>query len=385
MSAYQQMGHQSENLLAEPHLSSYRGAVLSPVNYSEPELVDISTRARFHAGYDVLFDPQLYLPRTQQKTLRGWSYLPVDFESADVADDTWWGTLVEKLIAATARVKPDGICSPVVLPREFAPEYFERSVATGAQLKTALEKSVSRAIQSAVVGLDYLAAPGRAMTTASILSRTACEEIYLVLVGDETPPRRELSDPEQLKGAMRLIAALERSDLRVIVAFSCGDMLLWKAAGATHCATGKFFNVRRFTRTRFEEPPAKGGGQLPYWFEESMMAFLRQSDIERVRPHGMLAATHASNPYSKEILDLMDSTPDAPWLALSWKQFLYWFIHAERRMAAGQIDVDALLESAEGCWMRLSETRPRVFMEEPSNNGAWVRQWRRAFAEFEHI
>jgi hypothetical protein len=181
---------------------------------------------------------------------------------------------------------------------------------------------------------------------------------------------------------MRLISSLENAGLRVIVAFASSDLLLWKLAGATHCATGKFFNVRRFTRTRFEEPPSKGGGAQPYWFEESLMAFLRQSDIERVRPHGLLDATASSNPYAKEILTLLDATPDDAWLALSWKQFLYWFAHAERRMATGQIDVDALLESAETCWAALAQAKPRVFMEEQANDGTWVRQWRRAVAEF---
>src|SRR5687768_15124772 len=37
MPAYQQMGHQSENLLFEPDLSAYAGAILSPVNYTEDE------------------------------------------------------------------------------------------------------------------------------------------------------------------------------------------------------------------------------------------------------------------------------------------------------------------------------------------------------------
>jgi hypothetical protein len=220
------------------------------------------------------------------------------------------------------------------------------------------------------------------METASILSRTPCEELYLVLVG-ETNPRRELDDPEQLKGAMRLIAALENSGIRVMVAFASSDLLLWKVAGATHCAAGKFFNVRRFTRTRFEEPPSKGGGAQPYWFEESLITFLRHSDLSRVRPHGMLDGTYASNPYAKEILDLLNSTPDAAWQGLSWRQFLHWFATTERRLASAQFEIDPLLEAAEVNWSRLSQVTPRVFMEERDNNGAWVRQWRRAVAEFQ--
>jgi hypothetical protein len=91
------------------------------------------------------------------------------------------------------------------------------------------------------------------MEIASILSRSVAETIYLIFVG-QTDPRRELSDEEALKGAMRLIASLEGAGLMVIVGFTSSDMVLWKAAGASSCATGKFFNLRRFTSSRFEEP-----------------------------------------------------------------------------------------------------------------------------------
>jgi len=37
-------------------------------------------------------------------------------------------------------------------------------------------------------------------------------------------------------------------------------MILWKAAGATNCASGKYFNLRRFTLSRLDEPEENGGG-----------------------------------------------------------------------------------------------------------------------------
>jgi hypothetical protein len=80
---------------------------------------------------------------------------------------------------------------------------------------------------------------------------------------------------------MKLIAALESSGQRVTVASCSSEMILWKAAGATNCATGKFFNLR-FTISRFEQPDSSGGGQLGYWFQEALLGFLRQSDLLRV-------------------------------------------------------------------------------------------------------
>jgi hypothetical protein len=116
---------------------------------------------------------------------------------------------------------------------------------------------------------------------------------------------------------MRLISALREAGLEVTVGFSSSDVLLWKAAGASNCATGKFFNLRRFTRTRFEEPRGQGGGQLPYWFEEALVAFLRQSDVQRIEQMNLTGFDSAPNPFGTQILAQFASAPEQAWLALA--------------------------------------------------------------------
>ena len=102
---------------------------------------------------------------------------------------------------------------------------------------------------------------------------------------------------------MKLIAALESAGQRVTVGSCSSEMVLWKAAGASHCASGKFFNLRRFTMSRFDEPNGGGGGQLGYWFEESLLCFLRQSDLLRVQGKGLLSEASRANPFSANILE----------------------------------------------------------------------------------
>jgi hypothetical protein len=328
------------------------------------------------AGYDAIFDPQLYVPRSLQQNLRDWSYFPKDFYTADATDPQWWRAINDALVKACGPLRPDAICSPANVPKEFNAEYFSQLVATGNHLKMALEHAYPRAIQTAIVGLRYLGTKGRSMEAASVLSRTKCEEIYLVLDGD-IEPRIELQDPNELQGAMRLIYELEKNaGIKVIVAFSSADLLLWKEAGATHCATGKFFNVRRFTSTRFQAPPSKGGGALPYWFEESLLAFLRPADVARVRPHGLLTA--ADNPYGVQILEQLRTAPDEPWIGLGWRQFLRWFNNAERGIANGTLVPETMITTAQKNWETLRGQKPPVLMEEQTNNGSWLSQWRKA-------
>ncbi len=379
MSAYQQMGHHSENLVSDPGLTRFRGAILSPVNYRKG---DISGQvARAAATFDMVFDPQLYFPRTERGHLREWEYFPVDVDTADLSSEAWWKALVDRLVSTCEAIRPSAACSPAIVPRSYSNEYFAETVRVGNIFAERLHGSQVRPVQTAVVGVAELATPGRSMEIASILSRSRAAEVYLVLVSS-TEPRREHRDTEELKGAMRLISALEDAGLKTIVGFTSSDMVLWKAAGASACATGKFFNLRRFTSSRFEEP-SQGGGQLPYWFEESLLAFVREADVLRLRRVGKLGPVSLDNPFSLEIVSHLDSSPGEAWLAKSWRQYMFAFADLEQRLTNGETDPTRLLASAERAWLDLEDSR--ILMEEPRNDGGWLRPWRLALLEFRSL
>jgi hypothetical protein len=216
------------------------------------------------------------------------------------------------------------------------------------------------------------------MHVASLASQTAAKGLYLVVVSD-TAPRIELADTEELKGIMRLIRTAEDSGLPVLVGFCGPELVLWKAAGATICATGKFFNLRRFTPGRFADPQ-EGGGQLPYWFEESLMASLRDSDLVRVEKQGLLSDTSKRNPFAQQILAQRASDPKRAWVALGWRQYMHWFGDIEARISSGAVKVNELLWDADVNWGKFQDAK--LFMEERRNDGAWIRPWLRAEAEF---
>jgi hypothetical protein len=85
-------------------------------------------------------------------------------------------------------------------------------VSVGNEMCARVAGSGVDAIQTAVVSMPELTAAGRPMAIASILSRSRTNRLYLVLV-NQTEPRRELAEIEEIKGAMRLIAALRDSGL----------------------------------------------------------------------------------------------------------------------------------------------------------------------------
>jgi hypothetical protein len=377
MPAFHQMGNDSENLLAEPDLGRYQGCVLSPVNYDKGKIVAQLAQLKERPGFSTVFDPQLYMPRSNQGFLREWAYFPKDVDTADLRSGAWWESLNEAIAETVAELRPDLVCSPAVIPKSFPDEYFVQLVRSAGLLRRKLSGTPVITMQTVVASLADLATPGRAMKIASIMSEAEADECFLVFVGD-TEPRRELSDPEELKGAMKLIGALEGAGLRVLVGFCSTELLLWKAVGATSCATGKFFNLRRFTLSRFIEPSG-GGGQLAYFCEEALLAFLRQSDLLRIQQRGLLSPASNANPFTKLIFECIPQ--GKAWVGLGWRQFMYWFAEIEERLRTGAATAEDLVLQADANW-GLIQQKPEVIMEERSNDGQWVRQWRRALVEF---
>ncbi len=380
MPAYHQIGHDSQNLVDEGDLASFRGAVLSPVNYEQSKVAWQAREWLKRDGFDVVFDPQLYYPRSTRGFLRDWPYFPRDFDTADQSSFAWWRRINEEIAGTCAAIGPSSVCSPAVVPNAFSDEYFSLSVQVGNELVALMSGSPITVWQTAIVNFQDLATRDRALAVASILSRTNAQQLYVVFLSTVVP-RRELKGVEELAGAMRLISALEETGIRVLVGFCSSDVILWKAAGATSCASGKYFNLRRFTSSRWDEEQAAGGGQVAYWFEESLLTFLRQSDLIRTARRNLLSASSLANPYGRQILDQLQQAPNEAWLKLSWRQFLFWFSSIERRISQNDDDPESMLVTAESNW----QMQPSLLFEEVANNGDWVRSWRIALLEFSQL
>src|ERR1043166_6848370 len=111
MPTYQQMGHDSQNLLDDPALTAYAGAIISPVNYTEDDTRSHIQRLQAPGSFDFVFDPQLYFPQTNRGVLREWTYFPADVDTADQSSLDWWQPLVANAITVARRVGAQSICS----------------------------------------------------------------------------------------------------------------------------------------------------------------------------------------------------------------------------------------------------------------------------------
>lgn len=381
MSAYLQMGHDTENLVGERDLCEFQGVILSPVNREPEQLRKNVSSFREKGEYDIIFDPQLYCPRGQREKLVQQPYFPDKFDTTDWSVAEGWADAVKDIAEFAEHLGVDGVASPVIIPRRWANPFYDVCVETSTMLAKAVPDTI-RTMTTCIVSLDDLDNSSRANEIASIMTRHETAGFYLVLNTD-TDPRRELADVEGLTNLMRLVNLLEKH-APVTVAYCSSDMILYKAAGATNCSSSKFFNLRRFTPSRFNEPPSGGGGQIAYWFEHSLLAFLREADVKRLQRYGFskLVGDHYSGSQTGiELLAFLDKSPEEAWLAKSWRQYLSWFCKTEQALGANAISLARdWLRASEEHWRQLEDDE--ILMDEPRNDGSWIRPWRQSLRDF---
>src|SRR5690554_411643 len=127
MASYLQLGHDSDNLISENGLSGFSGVVLSPVNYDPEETKRRILPKVAKRSLDLVFDPQLYNPRSDKASLNAWSYFPSDFQTADTTNIAWWAKVNAGLVDTAQDVSADKVCSPSTLPRIFDDSYYDFS------------------------------------------------------------------------------------------------------------------------------------------------------------------------------------------------------------------------------------------------------------------
>lgn len=383
MSAYFQMGHDTENLIGETDLNEFKGIILSPVNRTPDDLRRNIPVFRETGDFDIIFDCQLYFPKSNREKLNQHPYFPSDLDTADISSKSWWNKIVDSLNNYAEMMDVNGITSPVVFPKVWNDDYYSRCAEVSNNSQEKSSKLGINTWSTLMVNLSQLADENIALRIASIISNADCFGYYLVFYSDQEP-RREFASYEDLFGSMLLIKELKNTQKPVIISFCSSDMILFKAAGADHCASGKFFNLRRFTTSRWKEP-AEGGGVLSYWFEHSLLAFIREADVLRLLREGydyLVQQGYSNNYWSTRILKQFEEEPGRPWLGLSWRQYLSWFAKTENDLfkVSNLEKIKDWLKSAEENWLKLEDEE--ILLEEPRNNGSWIRPWRQAIAKF---
>lgn len=378
MGTFLQLGHEGWNLLGEP--IGFQGVVISPVNESPTTVVERLRRlGDARSELEVMLDPQLYNPSSERGQLCQWRYFPGDLDTADLSNLNWWFSINEALVANANDVGSDVVCSPAQVPRTYSQDYYAHVIAVADDLSQRAAVKGMKVAATVIIRLADLAAPSRAFELASIISAARTERVYVVFVVEGIEPRQQVVDAQLLATAMHFIRLLS-AHIRVQIAFSAQDVILWKAAGAHDVGTGKFLNLRRFAPGRWAAREEEGGRVVPYWSEHSLLGLIRDADVLTLKQRGLFAdgLQLAANPYSQRILEILDRGAGEPWVGFAWRQYLHWFAATERSVTTSAA-AQQYLEQASETWAWLDAQQ--ILMLDRWNDGSWVRVWQNALSD----
>lgn len=377
MASYLQLGHDSWNLLAEPDIGNYSGLILSPVNDAPADVANRLARlGESRDELEVILDPQLYNPAFEKGKMDEWAYFSSDYETADQGDFNWWAQRGHEIVEQGAQLGVDAVCSPAFVPRLFTDAYYSFIVEVADAMKQRSDGRGQETLLTAIVSLRDLNNPSRALSIASILSRSSCDRVYLMFLNEDVPARQPMKDEAGLATAVHLVRLLSEA-MRVHVAFASHDLVLWKYAGATDISTGKYMNLRRFSPGRWNDEES-GGRQVAYWNEGPLLARLREADVAKLNRQGWFVdRSFESNPAGARILEIIRSGEKVAWLKLSWMQYLRWASNIESMWHGDAEAVETGLRAADHNWGLLSD----MLFQDRFNDGSHVRDWINAIRE----
>ncbi len=403
MGAYHQMGHAAINLALDARLHAmYAGVITSPLN-EEPSI--LAKQCAALGTTELIFDPQCFVLGSKKNKFDKWGYVNATaqklgkspFSPAD------WQKLAKSIADECVPLGHSGVCSPVASHKPFSDANLRFDIQIGDTLATHLSGTRVKGLQSAIFPVSTLVGTGRAQTIASVLTTGRLQRLYLV--PQWTKSESEIQDVDELSGFIQMVQLLAPAR-KFIVGFCGPEMILWKAAGAEAAATGKYGNQQRFDIARFGGAASGGVGTTAYYFEESLLTWLRTEDIVRLDALGyplglrhdpflpgirtMIADLRANPPRyvprtgrnGKPLLHKngkpkMRRVGPPEWTSLGWRQWLWWFADAEARLESGA-SARTMVDTAMRNWQWL---RVRHFL--PSDkvmDGRWLPVWSTALS-----
>lgn len=379
MAALLQMGHDTQNLVGEIGLESFNAIVLSPLNRDKSSLMKDIDDFRGKSNKEIIFNPQLYYPHTVKSKIQTHPYFPNDFDSADYSNVNWWKSVHQDIHNYIETLRINKVIAPTIDPKVLSESYYSFNIKNTNNFVEERKENIESIWAVLIVNVNELMEENKIPWLVSLSTQFNTEGIYLVLKID-LEPRREISDSLILTNILKFIKEISTIGKEITLSFASSDMLLYKAAGIHNCGTSKFFNLRRFTPSRYNDNSG-GRGQLPYLFCPSLMAFIRETDILRLIDKGydeLLEIGNEDNHWYKKIIEIIRNHKGDAWLGNSWRQYLSWF--APRENQINSLDsVSNILIDAEKNWQFLEKNN--FLMEEPRNNGEWIRPWRIALSE----
>ncbi len=246
MEFYIQMGHGMQKMILELlHDWKQGNVILSPINIDADKIETFTNHVHKNGG-EVLFDPQLYLPRERPQKLSDYKYWPQG--NVTLLEKGSWDMVIKPLVDLNLRLNTKYVITPA---------FFDLTIdERWSKMQHQIISSALNYIQSNKI-FHTLAISSDVISNSeqieTIISNAEKWNIYGFYIVCQHPNDVYLVDnPIWIRNLLSLVLGLKRTNKKIILGFSNQQMLCVGLAKCDAIASGNFLNTRRFKLDRFE-------------------------------------------------------------------------------------------------------------------------------------
>jgi len=230
-------------------IQSWNGGtvVLSPRDLEESRMQKFADRMRDFPDTSLLFDPQLYLPRSNHETLCAYSYWPSNYSTGVSWEVANLRTLLSEIFDLNARLGSDAIILPGLLASEVSDDWLD------------IQSAILN--EAAMMGVQQELYPTIALSDAAILNTDQISKLLEAAESWDAPgyylvcqhPRGEylVNNPVWVSNILDIAAGIKLNGAKVILGYCSHQMLISACAKVDAICSGTFLNVRSFPPEKF--------------------------------------------------------------------------------------------------------------------------------------
>lgn len=241
MKLYLQFGYGMKRL-CEKNEAGLRNCtvILSPRDLTPRQAVSIGNKLSLTGG-KVLFDPQMYAPRSERGRLSEYSYRPQVFQT----NSANWSSILERLSDLNDAIGTESF----ILPCRFLEKIAD--IRDAVRIVEKAERFPRPKLASLCLSSSILMDPDGVDILLNGIGAWPVDGFYVIA---EHPEHGYFSDnPIWLANLLKLCAGIKAGRKKIVVGYCNQQMLCLSCAGVDAIASGTWANVRSFSLRKFED------------------------------------------------------------------------------------------------------------------------------------
>lgn len=300
MELYLQMGHGMKSLAQEMIGLWGKGKVIiSPVNFSQNQLVDFATKIQ-KCGGTVLFDPQMFYPKEGHYKLHSYDYWPN--EGSSITSDSENQSINTELLRINNEINSPSIILP---GKEINEKDFEYAfVWMQKSIDFFRNKSDKKILATLCLFSETVRDSNAIEVLVDRLSELDVDGFYII----PHPSNGDyiVSDPLWTIGIMKLITCLKLQRKQVIVGYTNHQGLLYSLSNIDGIASGTYMNTRSFVPSKFKSPTDSDVKHKSIWYYlPSAMCEYKVSSLDVAKQRGFLKSFEPQGVYSNNYSSML--------------------------------------------------------------------------------